>query len=190
MGKTEARVFSVDNASGSCCAVSKAGPSIRPEGIVMKTPCWILPFLLCSLGGTSSCSRKNSKPQASQTSTASLVALQKQAGIALPTDAVVLTQGDGGGRDPAYSFFTWTVFSPTSGSIPLDQYSIASSYIKDSSPDTILVDFVESMLSGTKIGMAVMSASGRWSANGFDFQASLVSCTNGDYLVVSRFAQR
>lgn len=118
----------------------------------------------------------------------SLKELELAAGIVLPTNAVLVNCGDGGGRDAGYGFYTWTVFSPVRIDMPVMQAVGVKDYLRMPLADT--VKFLEGRLRTGKVAQPELAYSSEWTTNGHDYQGTIVRTPQGDYFVVDRFIHK
>jgi len=111
--------------------------------------------------------------------------LESKAGISLPTEAVLVNSGDGGGRDPSYEFYFWAVFSPSPIKMPVMHAVGVKDYLNLPLEDT--VKYVEATMRKGKIAKPESAISSHWIRDRYKFEGTIVRSSEGDYLVVEQF---
>jgi hypothetical protein len=122
-------------------------------------------------------------------STIVLKELEKHCGVCFPSNAVLLYATDGGGRDPGYGFYSWTVFAPEPIRLPPLTSPGGEQYYVNLSLENA-VRFVRAMSGRRRIPDAQAAFGSSWETNGYEFHATLVRSAHGDYLIVDQFRKR
>lgn len=114
--------------------------------------------------------------------------LNKQVGISFPSDTIVLSATDGGGkeRDVGYNAYTWTLFSPIAVEMP----SIMKHHGYPSLEDT--VKYIESSMYKKKIKILKpqYAFDSDWEMDNYRFHATVVRSLQGDYIVIDRIRKK
>ena len=134
------------------------------------------------------CSDHRATEEAIVTPKLDLKDLEAKIGMTLPSDAVLLDSSDGGGRDPSYGFYTWTVFSPSRIKMPLRQAPGVKDYLDLPLADS--VKYVEVKTHRRKILQPKSALSSDWQNSTYTFDGTVIRSSEGDYLVVERFRKK
>lgn len=110
-------------------------------------------------------------------------------GIVFPTNAVLVSATDGGGRDASYEFYAWGVFSPAPIAMPAMKAPGVKNYL-NLPLDGGAVKFVQGMMRGRKIGQPQYVFGSEWEKSGYVFRGTLIRTAQGDYLVIEQFRQK
>lgn len=113
-----------------------------------------------------------------------LNSLELKTGLSFPTNAVLVTSGDGGGRDASHQFYEWAVISPTPVTLPKMVAPGVQDYLKLPLKDT--AEFVQSRMEAHRIVEPQVAFSTDWKTNGFSFSATVIRSAKGDYLVITQ----
>jgi hypothetical protein len=116
--------------------------------------------------------------------TRAVTSLELKTGLRLPTNAVLVASGDGGGREASHQFYEWVVFSPTPVILPKMVAPGVQDYLKLPLKDTS--EFVQSRMNARRIVEPQAAFSTDWKTNGFAFSATVIRGTDGDYLVITQ----
>jgi len=152
-----------------------------------------LVFMILGMLATSGCNDRQavSGPIMQNASTKAYLGLkdlEKQAGLAFSTNAVLVASDDGGGRDSSLGFYVWTVFSPSPIEMPHMQAPGVKDYLH--LPLNVTVKYVQVHLGGEKITQPQSALCSDWQTNGYEFSGTILRTAQGDYLVVERFRKK
>ncbi len=141
----------------------------------MLNPIYILLLLPLALSGCG--------PREAVVETSSLLEIQAQSGLNLPSTAQILAADDGGGRVGGY--FEWVIYSasPREVAIPPPGTNTGACVTNTTA---VAVKAVE-RIAKKRIPDAFIAFSSNWESNGLEFQATVVKTPNGDYLYLRRF---
>lgn len=110
--------------------------------------------------------------------------LETKTGLLFPSDAVLVSSGDGGGRDASYGYYEWAVFSPAPIKLPAMQAPPGKEYLD--LPLESTAAFVQSRMGKLGVEQAQSARGSHWKTNEFGFRATLIRSPKGDYLVIQR----
>jgi hypothetical protein len=124
----------------------------------------------------------------SEKESAALNELGARVGVAFPTNAVLVSSTDGGGRDASSGFYAWVLFCPTAITMPAMKAPGVSGYLNLPLEDS--VKFVQAMMRSRKISQPNSAFSSEWETNGYAFRGTLVRAAQGDYLAIERLPRK
>lgn len=138
------------------------------------------------------CSDRQTMENANVKPKQNLKDLEAKVAMTLPSDAVLLDSTDGGGRDPSYGFYAWTVFSPSPIKMPPMRATGVKDYLDFSTPADLadMVKLVEAKMQRRRISQPQAAFGSEWENDAYTFRGTLVRSSEGDYLVIERFRKK
>ena len=114
--------------------------------------------------------------------------LEARVAMTFPTNAILVNATDGGGRDPSYGFYAWTVFSPSQIKMPPMPAPGIQDYVNLPLEDA--VKMLDGLMHKRKVTQPQAAFMSEWQTNGFDFRGTLVRSATGDYLAIEQFRKK
>jgi len=119
------------------------------------------------------------------------IALEKNIGMLLPKDVVILVSDDGGGRDAKWQYHCWLFYSKSG--IDLSPSQVASPSIASFLPNRDVkdvADSIQSIIPRTTLPTPTGASSLRWEPGTYEYRGTLLKTSDGDYLIVQRFKKQ
>ena len=133
------------------------------------------------------CDEVPKKESAARLTARELHDLENNVAMKLPSDTILLSSGDGGGRDAQYNYYTWTIYSKSPINMP-QIYTMGGNgpYRKADLPNSKRVIEVNCDIT---VADPVAAYSSEWENGSFQFRGLLVECDGGVFLHVERFSK-
>jgi hypothetical protein len=145
--------------------------------------------LVAGCGDRQACSSQSTSSQkVNGKENTALKELEEKIGIVFPSNTFLINATDGGGRDPNFGFYAWSVFSPAAIKIPSMKDPSVMGYLNLPVENT--VEFVQGMIRNRKISQPLSAYGSEWERNGYLFRGTLVRTKQGDYLVIEQFRKK
>jgi len=135
-------------------------------------------FVLGCSGGGNGCGTRKPLSQKERE------ALQNAVAITLPNDVCLVASNDGGGRDPSYGFYVWTVYSKSGISfVPSQMVKYEPNWW--GTPN--IVAMIKCDVPDLNIEGKHSSSTAVWVSGGYEFRGHLLMTGQGHYLNIQRF---
>lgn len=139
---------------------------------------------ICLAGCDRSSSVILSTQSASETSKQVLNDFENKSGLVLPEKSVLLSAGDGGGREASHQFYEWVVYSPSPINLPVKGAPGVREYVNLPLDNT--VKFVQTRVKDRTITGASLAIHTSWQRDPLGFSAELVRTDTGDYVIFNQ----
>lgn len=112
-------------------------------------------------------------------------------GLSFSANSVMIYESDGGGREPSWGFYTWSVFTPGEIYLPPEKTPSGEYGYSDEPWFRISIfNYVKTRFDGYKLSEPMYCFASSWKTNGYIFTGDAVRTREGDFLVIQQFRDK
>ena len=117
-----------------------------------------------------------------------LLELEMKTGLSFPVETILVSHGDGGGRDQSHGFYTWNLFSPIEIKMPITEAPGVKDYVNLPIDDTLRL--IKTRMPMIKVTQPRVAFCSEWISKNYKYRGTLLRSPQGDYLIIEQFRNK